>query len=52
MIRIDHIGIAVRDMGASNELFQKLLGVAHYKVESVESEHVATSFFQNWRKQN
>ncbi len=45
MIKIDHIGIAVRDMAASNELFHRLLGEAHYKVESVESEHVATSFF-------
>lgn len=45
MIRIDHIGIAVRDMAASNELFRKLLGEAHYKVEAVESERVATSFF-------
>ena len=46
MIRIDHIGIAVRDMSASNELFHKLLGEAHYKVEAVESEHVITSFFK------
>lgn len=46
MIKIDHIGIAVRDMGASNELFRKLLGEAHYKVEAVESEHVSTSFFK------
>ncbi len=46
MIKIDHIGIAVRDMAASNELFRKLLGEAHYKVEAVESEHVSTSFFK------
>lgn len=46
MIRIDHIGIAVRDMSASNELFARLLGEAHYKVEAVESEKVATSFFR------
>lgn len=46
MIKIDHIGIAVRDMSASNELFRKLLGAAHYKVEAVESEHVSTSFFK------
>lgn len=45
MNKIDHIGIAVRDMQASNELFRKLLGEAHYKIETVESEHVATSFF-------
>ena len=46
MIRIDHIGIAVRELGTSNELFHKLLGEAHYKIEAVESEHVSTSFFK------
>lgn len=46
MIRIDHIGIAVRNMADSNELFRQLLGEAHYKVETVESEKVATSFFR------
>lgn len=33
-------------MGDSNELFRKLLGEAHFKVEAVESERVATSFFK------
>ncbi len=46
MLKIDHIGIAVKNMADSNELFAKLLGEAHYKVESVESEKVATSFFR------
>lgn len=46
MIKIDHIGIAVRNMGASNDLFRKLLKEAHYKIEAVESERVATSFFK------
>lgn len=45
MLKIDHIGIAVKNMADSNELFRKLLGEAHYKIESVESEKVATSFF-------
>ncbi|MDX1913804.1 MAG: methylmalonyl-CoA epimerase [Saprospiraceae bacterium] len=45
MLKIDHIGIAVRDMAAGNELFRQLLGEAHYKVETVESERVTTSFF-------
>jgi methylmalonyl-CoA/ethylmalonyl-CoA epimerase len=45
MIRIDHLGIAVRSLADSNELFRKLLGEAQYKIETVESEHVATSFF-------
>lgn len=45
MIRIDHIGIAVRKLADSNELFRKLLGEAHYKIENVDSEKVSTSFF-------
>ena len=46
MIRIDHIGIAVRNRAESNDLFARLPGEAHYKIEVVESEKVATSFFQ------
>jgi methylmalonyl-CoA/ethylmalonyl-CoA epimerase len=46
MLRIEHIGIAVRDLDAGNDLFRKLLGSEHYKTESVESEHVTTSFFK------
>ena len=42
---IEHIGIAVKDLKASNELFKKLLGVPHYKTEQVASEGVTTSFF-------
>jgi methylmalonyl-CoA/ethylmalonyl-CoA epimerase len=45
-MKIDHIGIAVRDLSAGNELFAKLLNRAHYKIETVESERVSTSFFQ------
>lgn len=45
MLRIDHIGIAVKNMEESNEMFRRLLGNAHYKVEEVVSEKVATSFF-------
>ncbi len=43
---IDHIGIAVADVTASNALFAKLLGREHYKIEEVNSEGVITSFFQ------
>jgi methylmalonyl-CoA/ethylmalonyl-CoA epimerase len=44
--KIEHIGIAVKNLNNSNELFKKLFGKDHYKVESVESEGVSTSFFQ------
>ena len=46
MKKIEHIGIAVKDLETSNALFEKLLGVAAYKFEAVESEGVTTSFFQ------
>lgn len=44
--KIEHIGIAVKNLEASNQIFEDILGVAPYKQESVESEHVLTSFFQ------
>ena len=47
MKKIEHIGIAVKDLEASNTLFEKLLGKAHYKIEEVASEGVKTSFFQS-----
>jgi methylmalonyl-CoA/ethylmalonyl-CoA epimerase len=46
MQHIEHIGIAVKNLEFSNELFTKLLGSAPYKQEGVESEGVMTSFFQ------
>jgi methylmalonyl-CoA/ethylmalonyl-CoA epimerase len=44
--KIEHIGIAVKDLDAANEVYTKLLGVGPYKSEGVESEGVMTSFFQ------
>ena len=46
MIKIEHIGIAVKSLTQSNPLFEQLLGKAPYKMEGVESEGVMTSFFQ------
>jgi len=46
MRKIEHIGIAVKDLAASNQIFEDMLGVAPYKQEEVQSEHVLTSFFQ------
>ncbi len=46
MQKVEHIGIAVKDLNASNNLFSKLLNQKPYKQETVASEHVATSFFQ------
>ncbi len=47
MDKVEHIGIAVKDLEASNTLFEKLLGVSHYKIEEVASEGVRTSFFKS-----
>lgn len=44
--KIEHIGIAVKNMDDANILFEKMLGVPSYKMEAVESEGVLTSFFQ------
>jgi len=45
-MKIEHIGIAVKSLENSNELFKKLFNTPHYKIEGVESEGVLTSFFQ------
>jgi methylmalonyl-CoA/ethylmalonyl-CoA epimerase len=47
MRKIEHIGIAVKDLKASNQLFSKLFGNPPYKEEEVASEGVKTSFFMN-----
>lgn len=44
--KIEHIGIAVKNLEVSNVLYAKLLGKRHYKIEAVESEGVMTSFFK------
>ncbi|MGM5469103.1 methylmalonyl-CoA epimerase [Flavobacteriaceae bacterium LMO-SS05] len=47
MKKIEHIGIAVKDLKTSNKIFESLFGESHYKTEMVESEHVITSFFKS-----
>jgi len=47
MKKIEHIGIAVKDLEISNKVFAALFGKAHYKIEIVESEGVITSFFES-----
>jgi methylmalonyl-CoA/ethylmalonyl-CoA epimerase len=46
MNKIEHIGIAVKNLDASVPLFEKLLNTQCYKKETVESEKVNTAFFQ------
>lgn len=47
MRKIEHIGIAVKDLQESNKVFEKLFGAPAYKEEEVASEGVRTSFFMN-----
>jgi methylmalonyl-CoA/ethylmalonyl-CoA epimerase len=46
MIKIEHIGIAVKDLSSSISLFESLLESDCYKVEAVESERVTTAFLR------
>lgn len=46
MTKLEHIGIAVKDLKESIQLFEQLLNSPCYKTETVESEQVTTAFFQ------
>ena len=46
MKKIEHLGIAVKDIDKANKRFAKIFGKEHYKMEKVEMEGVITSFFQ------
>ena len=46
MNKIEHIGIAVKDIEKSNALFSSLFNKEPYKQEEVKSENVITSFFE------
>jgi len=46
MNKLEHIGIAVKNLEESNRLFSRLLGTDPYKTEIVEREGVKTSFFK------
>jgi len=43
---VDHIGIAVSDLEASNKLFEALLNTKCYKIENIPDQKVLTSFFK------
>ncbi|MFV8280771.1 methylmalonyl-CoA epimerase [Christiangramia marina] len=46
MKKIEHIGIAVKDLEAANRTYKAILGAEHYKTEEVDGEGVNTSFFK------
>ena len=47
MVKVEHIGIAVKTLAESVPLFEKLLKSQCYKTETVESEKVNTAFFKS-----
>jgi len=47
MHKIEHIGIAVKNLDEAEKLYEKLLGSSSYKREEVETEKVMTSFFRS-----
>jgi len=47
MLKVEHIGIAVKSLSQSIPLFEKLLNTPCYKTEAVASEQVSTAFFQH-----
>ena len=51
MLKVEHIGIAVKNVKNANLLFEKLFGQGAYKKENVDSEKVTTSFFMALVKQ-
>lgn len=46
MLKVEHIGIAVKSLQQSVPLFEKLLNTPCYKTEEVTAENVLTAFFQ------
>jgi methylmalonyl-CoA/ethylmalonyl-CoA epimerase len=46
MLKLEHIGIAVKNLETSIPLFEKLLDTHCYKTEMVASENVNTAFFR------
>jgi methylmalonyl-CoA/ethylmalonyl-CoA epimerase len=46
MLKLEHLGIAVKDLAQAERLYSALLGTNPYKQETVSSENVTTSFFK------
>lgn len=46
MVRIEHIGIAVKQLDEAIPLYEQLLNTPCYKTEAVQSENVNTAFFK------
>jgi methylmalonyl-CoA/ethylmalonyl-CoA epimerase len=47
LLKVEHLGIAVKSLEEAEKRYEQLLGIAAYKREEVASEHVTTSFFKS-----
>lgn len=47
MRKIEHVGIAVKDIAGAGMIYEKLLNTTVYKIEAVASEGVRTAFLQS-----
>ncbi len=45
-MKLEHVGIAVKDLDHSKKIFDSLFGHQSYKTETVDSEQVTTVFYQ------
>ncbi len=45
-MKVEHIGIAVKNVDSAIKIYEKLLNTKCYKTENVENEHVLTAFFR------
>ncbi len=46
MLKVEHIGIAVKSFSDGIPLFEKLLNTSCYKIEMVKDEKINTAFFK------
>jgi len=47
MRKIEHIGIAVKDIAGAGMIYEKLLNTKVYKIEAIDSEGVKTAFLKS-----
>jgi len=47
MRKIEHIGIAVKDIAGAGMIYEKLLNTTVYKIEAIASEGVRTAFLKS-----
>ena len=46
MLKVEHIGIAVKNLAVATAIYEKLLNTSWYKTEQIISENVNTAFYK------